>query len=634
MRWGAALALALAALIGAGSAGGQSTPVRPDGLALSRMQVLASDARAPPDAASGWTWTAMPDGAAALDAAAQAGAVWYRAPFEGPPAGTAPAAWAVFLPYLYDGGELWLNGVRVASVTESSDALQVRWERPHLLPLPSNVLREGTNDLAIRAAPTPIRRLRRFPVVSVGPQAVLQTVYDTRMFWVRTTPQITVAVCLLVAGFVLFIWWRRRSETLYGLFGLAAALWGVRTLTFVIEQMPTDHWQLWRTVYLGATGGFVIVLAVFALRHAGIHRRWLERALLLYALVGPAWLALQGGAAEAVVNRYWTAGLIPIGLGIVGVSVASMLRQRTLAAAVLPVALIVAVLAGVHDYMVAWDVALLARSLPHWTNQRFFLLHHGANLLLLAMGSLLTVRFIQALGGLEDLNQTLEARVADRERHLAANFERMAALQRQHAATQERQLIMREIHDGLGSRLFTSLLRVERGDMSNPQIADALRECIGDMRLALDALTPGEEDFRVVLGNFLFRWQTQLEDVRIRSAWTIDWPEGAPPLSPQAVLQLLRIAQEALTNVLKHAQAGDVRVTLRRVGAALELEVADDGQRAQTPPHNGGRGLANMHARARQLGGTLEVKQGARGTRVVLRVPLQPTPPGDTVNTR
>ena len=73
-------------------------------------------------------------------------------------------------------------------------------------------------------------------------------------------PQITVGVCLLFALFVGFVWWSRRREVLYGLFGLAVALWGVRTLTFVVEQLPAQNWWLWRIVYHGATGGFIVTM--------------------------------------------------------------------------------------------------------------------------------------------------------------------------------------------------------------------------------------------------------------------------------------------------------------------------------------------------------------------------------------
>lgn len=593
-----------------------------DAQRIDTAQMLDVPALAPPVEATGWRTVPLPDVDVPGSNRASAGAAWYRVRFDGPRADVTSPAWAVYLPYLYAGGQAWLNGVQVGSIPEGDARWQVRWERPHLIALPAGLLRAEGNDLLIRAADGPLGATRYMPRLGIGPQQALQGPYDWRMFWVRTMPQVTVAVCLLTAGFMLFIWWRRRSETLYGLLGVAAALWGVRTLTFVIEQMPADAWQLWRMVYLGATGGFVVGMAIFALRHAGLHRPRIERGLVLYALLGPAWLGVQGRAAESMVNRYWTAGLVPVGIAIFAISVWHLRRRRTVAAAVMPAAMIVAVLAGVHDYLIAWDAGRMAQWLPGWAPQRIFLLHHGANLLLLALGCLLTARFIDALTGLEELNHTLEARVSDRERHLAANFARMAALQQQHAAAQERQLIMQEIHDGLGSRLFTSLSRVERGDMATAQVADTLRDCIGDMRLALDALTPGEDDFRVVLGNFLFRWQTQLEDAHVRSTWTIDWPDSAPSPPPQDVLQLLRIAQEALTNVLKHAHATQVRVALRQRGGGLELDVEDDGSTpVPSTARMGGRGLSNMQARARQLGGALRVERGQQGTRVLLCVP-------------
>ncbi|APW37292.1 hypothetical protein RD110_08875 [Rhodoferax koreense] len=600
-----------------------SAAARADVLEFTHMQRLDSDAATPPGSGD-WRDAPLPDAQAAGGNPQPA---WYRASFDVGDDGTR-STWAVYLPFLYEGAQVWVNGRFAGHVPESTPGVRVRWERPHLIVLPPSLLQAHGNQLALRAAATASGGVRHFPRLAVGPLAELQPRADRRTFWVRTMPQVTVVVCLLVAGFVLFIYWRRRSEELYGLFGLASALWGVRTLTFVIERMPSDSWQLWRITYLAATGGFIVVLALFSLRFAGFHRPVLERMLVAYWLAGPLWLWLAGGKLEVLVNQLWSAGLIPIGLSILGLSFWSLLRQRTVAAAVMPVTLMIAVLAGVHDYLIAWDAGALSRWWPQWAGQRIFLLHYGADLVLLGMGGLLTARFIEALSSLQaanrelaDLNETLEQRVAERERHLAANFEAMGALQREHAAEQERQLIMREIHDGLGSRLFTSLLRVERGDMSDTQIADALRDCIADMRLALEVLAP-DDDFQAALGNFLFRWQTLMLEARVQPAWAIDVPDSALQLSRQAALQLLRVAQEALTNVLKHARAKNVRIELRQRGPMLELEVADDGVGHARPEQGAGRGIGNMRARARQLGGDLDLRSGAGGTRVLLRLPV------------
>lgn len=598
-------------------AAAQATVVKP-----SAAHTLASTDVNPPGAHEAWQPVTLPDIRRPSPGDSASQPRWYRITFDGPLAQPAQP-WALYLPYFPGGGAVWLNGSPAWEVAQNTPRTHVRWARPHLAALPAPLLRSGTNELLVRSARPPAGASTQMPRVAIGPLTQLRPLYERRFFWVAITPQITTTVCLLVALFVLFIWWRRRTEVLYGLFAVAAALWGIRTLTFVIEVLPTGMWLLWRLAYHASTGGFIVVMTMLALRLAGIRKPWVERALGLYWLAGPLWLLAGGVDVEPLVNRYWIAGFLPIGISIVGISLWTVWRQRTVASAVLPLAMVVAVLTGLHDYLVNWNVGGAAQLLPGWAAHRIFLLHHGANLVLLAMGGLLTARFVGALHSLEDLNRTLESRVSDRERELAANYVRMAALQQQHAAAQERQRIMRDLHDGLGSHLFVSLSRVERGDMQGREIADALRACIAEMRLALDTLTPDDHDLRSALGNFMFRWQGQLKAAGIQPAWTIDVPDSDGGFSPHTTLQLLRIAQEALTNVMKHANASHVRVRLRQSHELLEMEIEDDGPRAeaQASSPGAGRGLDNMRNRARQLGGMLDVRMDGRGTCITLRVP-------------
>jgi signal transduction histidine kinase len=609
-------AVLIAAIACMACAGATATAVEP----LQADMLTAPDATLP-GRERGWQTVTLPDLWRQARPMVQPADTWYRIEFNYPLMAD-DQAWALYLPYLYDGGRVWLNGVPVGRVQESTGEFRMRWAGPHLLALPPLALRHGVNELAVRAALPRDGAAIGFPRPVIGAVSELLPIYERREFWVSTMPRITFAACLLGSVFVLFIWWRRPSELLYGWFGLAVVLWGIRNLTFVVDKIPREWWLVWRFAFLGATGGFILAMAVLALRLAGFRKPWLERGLILYWLVGPVWLAAGGVPAERLVNRYWLAGFALVGIGIIVISVLAVWRQRSAGAAVLPVAMVVTVLAGLHDYLVNWSLGGTAEwLLPGWAGDRIFLLHHSANLVLLAMAGLLTSRFIQALESLEALNQTLEARVGARERELSANYERMAALQREHAAAQERQMIMREIHDGLGSLLFVSLSRVERGQMQPGEVADALRACIADMRLALDTLTPDANDFRATLGNFLFRWHGQLQAAGIQPSWTIDVPEGAVGVTAHASLQLLRIAQEALTNVLKHARASRVQVRVRQADGILQLEVEDDGG-GPTSTSAAGRGIRNMTARAQQLGGALAVSAGPGGTRVALRVPV------------
>lgn len=582
-----------------------------------QADVIAADDVQPPAVADPrWRRASLPD-------TASSDVAWYRVEFDRK-AGDGDYE-MLYLPYFYGGGRVWLNGEPVAAVTENSARVRVRWERPLLLPLPATALKPGRNVLHLRAVAAHQPSGTMLPRLVIGSQAELQPQFDRRLFFVRTVPLVTVVSGSIVALFVLFIWWRRRQELLYGLFGLAALLWALRTTTFVFDALPVEVWHIWRLLYFASTGGFIVVMALFALALAGWSRAMVTRVLVAYWALGPLAYLVGGARAETLVGKWWIAGMLPVGLAIAVVSLVAAWRQRTVATVVIALAVALAFLAGVHDYLVAWRSPWLDALLPRWTEHRIFLLHHGANLLLVVMGALLTVRFIRSLHQVEEINRTLEARVAEREHEIAASYARIADLQREQAATDERQRIMRDLHDGLGSQLFTSLSRAERGTLDSAAMADMLRHSIDEMRLAIEALASDERDFRTAFGNFRFRWEPRLREANLVPRWTIDLPDAVLALPPHDALQVLRIAQEALTNVLKHARASAVAVDLRRVDGVLELAIADDGcgdAAGAWPDH--GRGRANMRARAERLGATLDIDVDARGTRVRLRLSLAP----------
>ena len=100
------------------------------------------------------------------------------------------------------------------------------------------------------------------------------------------------------------------------------------------------------------------------------------------------------------------------------------------------------------------------------------------------------------------------------------------------------------------------------------------------MRVALEALTIDEADFGTALGNFLFRWEGPLREAGVRPVWRLDVVEESHPVSPHVALQVLRILQEALTNILKHAHATEVSVEVRGTTSELSIRVAIHGDHA------------------------------------------------------
>jgi DNA-binding NarL/FixJ family response regulator len=185
-------------------------------------------------------------------------------------------------------------------------------------------------------------------------------------------------------------------------------------------------------------------------------------------LQGPQLLHLPGHLLRAGDNRL-DLRLVPRGARLVpsvpqpliapAVMLRAVLARPTPSAALLLAAVCAAVLAGVHDQLLATNATLLRHLLPDWSQRRLFLLHHAANLLLLVMGALLVERFLQALAQLQELKTSLERRAAEREAELERNVRRIGELDRQQARLEERQRLVQDMHDGLGS-----VLEVATGD--------------------------------------------------------------------------------------------------------------------------------------------------------------------------
>jgi signal transduction histidine kinase len=528
----------------------------------------------------------------------------------------------LYVPYLHHGARVWLNGQLMAFLPGANGLREVRWERPLLWQITPSLLRPGPNELVFEMHPGLDMHVVRMAQVELGDWLTLEHKRNLREFLVQGIPQQAVLMCGFMAMFLALVWLMRPEETLYGLLAGALALWGLRTATFLVESLPHEAWLVWRSTYHWATGGFVIVLTWFARRYSqrNVGRwRWLA---LAWWFAGPLALLMGGVAWEPWVNRYWTLGIALIGMVGVWHFLVVLRRRGDTAAWLLMGAVGVTCLAGWHDMsMVNWPQRLSWLG-DAWVAQRLFLLHHAANLMLLCLAAVMTKRFVDTLRELGVMNRTLEAKVRQRELALDQVFREKAQLMVAHATEEERQRIVLDMHDGLGSRLFTTLTRIERGAADTAEMSRSLRACIDDMRLLIDALAPGPQELSAAFASFRYRWDENLLALHIEPSWDIPDEVLEQPLGPHQVMQILQVLQEALTNVIKHAQASRVGIAAWIMpGGDTVFEVVDDGKGMPEGVANRGRGGISMRRRAERLGGHLKVESGEQGTRVVLAFP-------------
>lgn len=250
------------------------------------------------------------------------------------------------------------------------------------------------------------------------------------------------------------------------------------------------------------------------------------------------------------------------------------------------------------------------------------------------LGNLYLAEKVSRLGFSASDEETLErfavqAAIAIDNAHL---HQQVASL----AVAQERLHIAHEMHDGIAQVLGYVNTKVqaaneyirrgknEEATLQLRELAAAAREAYGDVResiIDLRTLPETERSFAEVMEDYLKRWK---EQTSISTQLTID---ADLTIAAPVELQVVRIIQEALTNVRKHARATTAKVDVRRREGALVVTIEDDG--VGFVPTALGRGdfprfgLSTMRERAESIGATFALESTpGQGTRVQVKVPL------------
>jgi len=192
----------------------------------------------------------------------------------------------------------------------------------------------------------------------------------------------------------------------------------------------------------------------------------------------------------------------------------------------------------------------------------------------------------------------------------------------------ERRRLSKELHDGLGQLILTNKLKVERALKEEPEKAkqiiseseELFKKTMQEVRNISNGLMPA------VLT--AFGLQTAIRNLAKEIAENsgidihVDMDEEKLVLNSKFETYLYRIVQEALNNVIKHAQATEVNISLHNLNGDLTLLIQDNGIGFSSHvDENGGNGLNNIRYRAELLGGILKiVSEPGKGTKMILKV--------------
>ncbi|WP_370600593.1 PAS domain S-box protein [Pseudomonas nitroreducens] len=208
---------------------------------------------------------------------------------------------------------------------------------------------------------------------------------------------------------------------------------------------------------------------------------------------------------------------------------------------------------------------------------------------------------------------------------------------------EEKARIAREVHDELGQVLTVLKLETSMCELAYAKLDGGLRERLDNMKRLIAQLFQLVRDVATALRPPILdagigsavEWQARRFEARTQIPCLVQVPENPPELSDAKAIGLFRILQEALTNVMRHAQAHTVELQLGVEGDELCLRIEDDGVGFDPSATRQGVsfGLVGMRERVLMFGGTLQIdSQPGEGTTLWIRVPLGNDGYGDNPN--
>lgn len=569
---------------------------------MSRASFILSDSATPPDAQAAWTQVTLPD-LWKINHPDVFGIGWYRFDFDYTTL-NAHAIYALYLSRLSLNAEAYLNGQKIGSGGSFTEPISRNWNRPLLFTLPPDVLKERGNTLFIRMiAPQNSQGMLYAPEINLLHK--LQPDYERASF-IRITLNQTSSLLIVGIGLLMLsLWWRRKQDTAYGLFGLAAFVWALQSLNFYIITAPLPT-ALWEVLVNASFQAIATLWLISLLEFVGIRLKRFNQLLWGILIFAPISLLLIPPPYFMHATDFWhliTMAAVVFGLALLA---KTGFVNRNKDAKLLLLTLSLILLFAFHDWLIHTNVP----GVNQWlVSGEEYLMQFSAPVLFLIVGLMMTSRYVGALNNYEQLNQQLEQRVVSKHRELDQNFQQLQSILKEQATLEERERIYQDLHDDLGAKLLTLVYRAQ-----NPNNAELARSALQDLRDVVSRAGDESSALMHIMADYRIECEKRLGDVQIQLIWNNEIEDETLQLTQPQALNMGRIIREAISNVIRHAQATQVIVTLQLDIQHFLLAIQDNG--IGLPPATDksmGRGLSNIQKRASLLGGQVHFEQSASG---------------------
>lgn len=504
---------------------------------------------------------------------------------------------------------------------------------PYFIPLPATLLHADLtrNELRVQVQGQLLERSGLAPF-QVGAFNTLYDRYKTLYGWQVTGTWMMLITAMLMGLMSLFLWLLLR-ERLFALMAGASLAHAIRLLLSVLAD-PSLSYELYFMLHRVSFAVYVAFICLFIEDMVGLRLKLVRG--MAYALIAaaPVWMAWTLYTQDYDNYRLWAGALAAVGGGSLAWIFLVTRGGRDLSRNLMLVVMVAlfTLATGVRDFLV------IQLNFPGDADLRWTSL--GSLTLMFTLGWVLMQRSTASVAEVRRLNDSLAKVVAEREGQLRLAFNQLRESERQRAVESERQRLVRDMHDGLGSQLVQTLNMVHnsRDALDRSQLTTMISHALDELRITLDSLEPMEGDLPTILGTLRQRISPALQSAGIQLEWQVEEVPAIPALDSQGVMHLFRCVQEVFANVVKHSGATQltvctgVRATADGHGEVAEgeapgsvmLSIQDNGRgmaeglRASVD----GRGLKNIRLRAAKLGATVQFFDTHPGTVVAFCFPL------------
>ena len=520
---------------------------------------------------------------------------------------------------VYNNGELiWRDKSLVEPLSRS-------WNMPRYWVLPSSSLNEQSNEILVRVVGLETQN-SGLGAIHIGEVDEITNLHESLIFERRTLFLINIIICSVLGVTAFLIWLLRRQEVAYGWFALNCIFWSLFICNILIlSPFPFLDSMMHARLNLVFFLGYSYTFCLFLLRFSNSRIETFEKILLIIAVSTSVILLFTPITylKSVLVFAFIYSCLIFLLNCFIIQWIAY--KKSKLDIYLLAGVFLSFIIICIHDLIIIFPAIFQSYNLKPfmWTPL-------AAPITSIMISFILAWRIARNMRHIEKFNQTLEDTVERVSFDLEQSLVKKHHLQLDNMRLQERLNLSHELHDGLGGSIVRSMILLEHAEVvEKKQVLSMFKLLRSDLRQVIDS----GSSLGVKIPESPVMWVAPLrhrfvqlfEEMNIESTWIFSnsWIIKPPPLH---CLTLSRVAEEALTNIIKHSNATDVEVSLTENDLKnLILEIKDNGTGFQVNAVEQGLhvGLQSMQVRIKRIGGAFEISSEAGLTVIRVILPMK-----------